>query len=109
VAVGTGHQLDLLNKGVPFPFGAVKAGITGHRESQFWESSDCSEVDGRGVAGYDKKSRSGVWRRVRSTNWEVAVCRIVGVINIPRCDDNSATFAQKCDQSGGKDTQAARL
>jgi hypothetical protein len=55
------------------------------------------------VAGYDKKSQSGV--RGKAPERVATLCRIPGVTNIHQSEDNSATFAAKCDQSEVRDTE----
>jgi hypothetical protein len=56
------------------------------------------------VAGYDGRSLRGVrGKNPRQTG--ASRCQILGVTNIRRSDDNSATFAPKCDQSEVKDNE----
>ncbi len=97
LAVWTGDQLEALDKGLPFFDAAIKPALLDHVAPSA-KNVIVAEGGRSGVAGYDKNPRSGV----RGKDAE-ELCQIVGVTNIRRSDDKSATLRLKCDQSEVRD------
>jgi hypothetical protein len=100
LAVRTRRLLEPFGNRIPFLGPAAKPLLRAHPDhtSKFV----ILRVRGRGgvVAGYDKKSQSGVRGKVPGG---AILCRIPGVTNILQSDANSATFAPECDQSEVRD------
>ena len=101
LAVWTGDQLEALDKGLPFFDAAIKPALLDHVAPSA-KNVIVAEGGRSGVAGYDKNPRSGV----RGKDAE-ELCQIVGVTNIRRSDDKSATLRLKCDQSEVRDIYGA--
>jgi len=102
LAVRTRCLLEALGNRVPFVGTTAKPLLGAHAPAptkivilRVWGRSGV-------VAGYDKKSQSGV--RGKAPERVATLCRIPGVTNIHQSEDNSATFAAKCDQSEVRDT-----
>ena len=108
LAVRTGRLLEPLGNRVPFLGTAAKPSLRAHpgHASKFV----ILRVRGRRggvVAGYDKKSQSGVRGKTpggAGSSTAAPVSRILDVTNILQSDANSATFAAECDQSEVRDT-----
>ena len=105
LAMRTRRQLELLGNHAPVRIAAKKPSLLAHTDRAFpkimilWARRSCGVE-----AGYDDKSLGGVRGKIpgRLTQLRQTVCQILGVINIPKSDENSATFTPKMRSERGK-------
>lgn len=107
LAMRTRRLLEPFGNGVPFLGVAEKPALLAHGNHASTKSVILATWKRRGVkARYDETSLSGVRGKIPAWHEQPRhrLCQILGVTAMPQSDANSGTFAQKRDQSEGKDT-----